>query len=283
MYKLPISHSEQQYLIQEEIRELQKSFNAVKRGCLLCLQKKDIKEFVYYLKSLKADNTEEHKQFTESYFSVFSEGVEHSELFGALNFNMNYFSHQLLDCFITEFHLKEVKQKMKEYKSYLKQFCEKTPATLFCQAQAQQTTEPPPHFRTVIFTLQRSESLMLGDVEQFRQEYSSHYGFKNYTMTLASATVGSITVTWFIPESVVGRLQESVPREILRKYSVTKVEIAGGCVYRLHTPQKVLDKFVPIVCDDIASPNRESLVFHQQEWLIKGVESQLKLLQHYLL
>lgn len=205
----------------------------------MCLQKKGAEEFVYFLKSLKADNTEEHKQFTESYFSVFSEGVEHSELFGALNFNMNYFSHQLLDCFITEFNLEEVRPQMKEYKSDLMRFREKTSATLFCQAQPQQTTEPPPHFRTIILTLQKSENLMLEHVEQFRREYSSYYGFKNYTMTLSNATVGSITVTWFIPESVVGRLQESVPREILRKYSVTKLEIAGRCVYHLHTPQKV--------------------------------------------
>lgn len=247
--KLPISHSEQLHLVQEEIRDLQRKFNEVKKDCLLWLRNVPIRKFFSVLKSLKADD--EHQQFSETYFGAFSDAVEHSELFvehseifGALSSNMNYFSHHLLDYFIAEFNLEEIKPKMEEYKSDLKRFCEKTPATSFCQAQPQHTTEPPPHFRTIIFTFQKSDSLMLEDVEQFRREYSFHYGFKIFTMTLANATVGSITVTWFIPESVVGKLQESVPRKILRKYSVIKLEIAGGCVYRKPTPLKVIAKLV---------------------------------------
>ena len=250
---------------------MQRKFNEVKKGCLLCLRNVPIKKFVSVLKSLKADD--KHQQFSESYFGAFSNAVEHSELFvehseifGALSSNMNYFSHQLLEYFIAEFDLEEVKPKMEKYKSDLKRFCEKTPATLFCQAQPQQATEPPPHFRTVISTLQMSESLMLEDVEKFRQEYSFNYGFKNFTMTLAYAMVGSITVTWFIPESVVGKLRESVPRKILRKYSVTKLEIAGGFVHRLPTPQKVIGKYLVLECDDTAPSNRGYLVLNQQEW-----------------
>ena len=186
------------------------------------------------------DNIEGYTYFTESHIRAISQAVDHSEIFGALILNMNYFSHQLLDYFVTEFDLEGVKSEMEAYKSVLKAFCEKTPAILFCQAQPKLTIEPPPHFRTVISTFHKSDSLMLDNLEQFRIEYSYHHGLKNFTMTLAKAEVGSVAVTWFIPEAVVEKLlQESVPRKILRKYSITKLEIAGGCVYRLRTTQEV--------------------------------------------
>ena len=76
-------------------------------------------------------------------------------------------------------------------------------------------------------------------VEQFRQEYASHYGFHEFAMMVAQARPGSFIVTWFVPESVVEKLKGKVPRVILKKYSVTKLEIAGTCVYRLRKPQEV--------------------------------------------
>ena len=58
-------------------------------------------------------------------------------------------------------------------------------------------------------------------------------------MTVAQVRSGSFIVTWFVPESVVEKLKGKVPRAILKKYSVTKLEIAGTCVYRLRKPQEV--------------------------------------------
>ncbi|CAI8019351.1 hypothetical protein GBAR_LOCUS11638, partial [Geodia barretti] len=49
---------------------------------------------------------------------------------------------------------------------------------------------------------------------------------------------GSFIITFFIPESVVEILKAKVPRALLKQYSVTRLEIAGTCVYRLRKPQE---------------------------------------------
>ena len=78
------------------------------------------------------------------------------------------------------------------------------------------------------------------DFEQFRQEYASYYDLHNFTMMLEKIRSGSFIVTWFVTKSVVKNLKGKVPRAILKKYSVAKLEIAGTCVYRLRKPQEVV-------------------------------------------
>ena len=76
-------------------------------------------------------------------------------------------------------------------------------------------------------------------LEHFRQEYASHYGLHECAMMIAQVCPGSFIITWFVPESVVKKLKGKVPSAILKKYSVTKLEIAETCVYRLQKPQEV--------------------------------------------
>ena len=58
-------------------------------------------------------------------------------------------------------------------------------------------------------------------------------------MILAQVCPGSFIITWFIPESIVEELKGKVPRAILKQFSVTKLNIAGACVYRVRKPQEV--------------------------------------------
>ena len=58
-----------------------------------------------------------------------------------------------------------------------------------------------------------------------------NYNLHEFAMMLAEVRPGSFIVTWFIPDSIVERLKAKVPREILNRYHVTKLEIDGVCVY----------------------------------------------------
>ena len=50
-------------------------------------------------------------------------------------------------------------------------------------------------------------------------------------MMLAVVLPGSFIITWFIPSSIVEKLKVKVPTSVLKKYSVTKLKIAGERVY----------------------------------------------------
>ena len=230
--------------VQHDIMMLQQKFHDLKKRCIACLEKNTISltRVIEVLKSIKADK--EHTQFSESHLSTFSQTFDFNEIFGALAFNMNYLSCQLLDYLVNELDLNDVKHEMEAYKLDLQLFRTKTPISLFCDAKTFQShIEPPPNFRAATSTFQLSKKMqMLEDIEIFQREFCYCYSLRYLTMLLAKvaktskADLGSVTVSWFIPESVVEKLTNIyiVPRKLLMKYSVTKLMIDGNCIYRLH-------------------------------------------------
>ena len=224
-----------------KIRQFEKRFNELKRSCRACLEKCKItvKRVVDALTDLPADDVDE--QFIQSHLKLLYQSSDHTELFGTLSFNMNYLSYQLLDYTADEFKL-EMREEMEAYKKYLQQFREKTSLILFCRTQKRHVT-PPGDFQEVVAKFewpQNHDDVTLELVEQFRQKYACHYKLREYAMMLADARPNCFIITWYIPQSIVKKLRANVPRAILKKYDVTKLEIAGSCVYRLRNkPQEV--------------------------------------------
>ena len=213
----------------------------MKRDCRDGLTKKNIPvpQVVDALTDLPADDIDEHKHFLESHVSVYYQANDHAELIGQLSFHMNYLSYHLLDYLGNEFDLVEVKEKMTIYKSDLQQFRKKTPLALFCRTQKRKRIKPTAEFREMVAEFEWSENVTLEDVEQFRQVYTTHHNLRECAMMIAQIHSGSYIITWFIPESVIEKLKAKVPREILKNYCVTKLQIDGACVYRSRKAQRV--------------------------------------------
>ena len=220
---------------------LREKFHYLKKGLVISMEKRRVPlEFVVdTLKSLPADDTKGHPLFTESQICLFSEAFDHTELLGALGFHMNYLSCPLLEYFVNEFDLEEVKMEMEDYKSALQQFRMKTPVKTYCQVQQKRNIKPPPNFKMLASAFM-PDDMMLEHIERFQKEYSYHYCLQNVTMTLAKIDIDPITVSWFIPESVSKELiaTRRVPRKILSKHSVLTLEVDGGRVYLYHTKEK---------------------------------------------
>ena len=219
--------------VQAKIRQFEKKFNALKESTRECLEtlQVPVKRVADALTSLPADDVDEHKQFLESHLSALYQAPNHSELFGTMNFHWNYQNPQLLDHVVHEFNLEGVKGEMKTYKEDLQQFRKKTPLKLFCQSQKQKRIGPPPDFHEVVAEFDWPDDVTLEVVEEFRQEYADHYNLHKCAMMLAAVLPGSFIITWFIPVSIVEKLKVNVATSILEKYSVTKLEVAGECVY----------------------------------------------------
>ena len=232
------------------IDDLDKKFDVLKNTIRECLEKQQIavKRVADVLTSLSADDAEEHQHFLEGHVSVLFKASDHSELFGTMNFHWNYLSCPLLGHLVKKFDLEELKGMMEAYKEDLQQFRKKTPLTLFCQTQKKRRLKISPEFQEVVVEFDwphDNDGVTLEVVEQFRQEYACHYNLRECAMMLAKIRPGSFVITWYIPQSIVEKLRAKVPRAILKKYDVTKLEIAGSCVYRLRNkPQEV-----NIVCD----------------------------------
>ena len=227
--------------VKAEIGQFERRFNRLKMECRDDLEKKrvPVRKVVDALTNLPADDVEEHKQFLQSNLNIYYQANDHAELIGQLSFNMNYLSYHLLEYVVKEFDIKSLKIQMETYKSDIQQFRMKTPLILFCQTQKRKRMKPPAEFREMVAKFDWSENVTLEDAETFRQAYASHYNLRECALMIAQVRPGSFIITFFIPESVVEILKAKVPRALLKQYSVTRLEIAGTCVYRLRKPQEV--------------------------------------------
>ena len=133
---------------------------------------------------------------------------------------------------MTEFDLKEVRDKLEAYNKDLQQFRKTTPLTLYCQSHKRRHIDPPQDFQKVVGRFEWPESITLEDVENFRQEYAHQYSLHRCAMMLAQIQPGSIIVTWFIPVSIEEKLKKDIPIEIFEKYSITKMEVGATCIYQ---------------------------------------------------
>ena len=248
--------------MKKTIEEFKTRFRTLKKDVRECLEKQrvPVDQVADSLTSLSPDDDDCHKVFTKSHISDLFKADNIAEQFGTMNFHWNYLDPSLLDHLVSDFNLEEVKGEMETYKSDLGQFRKKTPLTLFCRAQKRKRVRLSPDFQEVVAEFDWRKDVTLEVVEQFRQEYADHYGLHEFAMMVAQVRPGSFIVTWFVPESVVEKLKGKVPRTILKKYSVTKLEIAGTCVYRLRKPQEVsVTGSIPAV-----SSHTVPLSFHYQ-------------------
>ena len=225
------------------IAVLEEGFKNLRTTVRECLERQRVivSQVAEALTSLSPDDDERHKIFTENHVTVLYRAANISEQFGTMNFHWNYLDPSLLEHLMKEFHLEQVKDRMEAYKSALQQFRKKTPLKIFCQTQRKKKKKFEDDFKEMVaeFDWPEKENVTLEDVEQFRQEYASEYNLHECAMMIAQIRSGSYIITWFIPESVVEKLKAKVPRETLKKYCVTKLEIAGACVYRLRKALKV--------------------------------------------
>ena len=224
------------------INDLEDGFDNLKNAIRECLERQRVlvSKVADVLTSLSPDFDEQHKKlFTKRHIRALYRAANISEQFGIMNPHWNYLDPSLLEHLVKKFRLEVMKRQIEGYKSDLHQFRKKTPLNLFCRTQRRKRRRSQEDFKKMVVEFDWPENVTLEDVEQFRQEYASEYSLHECAMMIAQIRSGSYIITWFIPESVVEKLKANIPREILKKYSVNKLEIAGACVYRSHKAQKV--------------------------------------------
>ena len=220
-----------------KVRQFKKRFKDLKKTMKENLKRCDISvgKVTETLKSLSADDSVDHKLFSEAHLDVFDQAMNTSMLLGQLDFNMDYLSYHLLDYLAVEFDLREVLVKMEYYKSDLQKFTLKIPLTLFAREQKKKM-KLLPGFEELNAELDLSVCIdhNVEVMEQFRREYTTHYGLKDYSMMVAHIIKcdSTLTCSWFVPQSVVDKLKKNLPRNILAKHGISVLRVAGTCVYR---------------------------------------------------
>ena len=179
--------------------------------------------------------------FTESHLNIFEQAHNISALIGQLDYNMDFLSYDLLDFLVCEFELKEVNVKMEVYKSDLQEFRKNTPLPLFCFKPKK--IKLSPEFEEVVMRFDMMKSMTLEDIQQFRKEYTCHHRVHEFALMLASITLDSFTVTWFVPESIVKILGE-VPKDLLSEHAITNLTIPVSCIKWVQNSQEVSNVLV---------------------------------------
>ena len=172
--------------VEKMISDLDERFDSLKDTTKKCLKKLgvSVERVAEVLTSLAADEENHYRMFMESHVSVLYKATSIAELFGTMNFHWNYLNPPPLDDLAKKFELEEPKQLMEVYKSDLQQFRMKTPLTLFCQTQKRKRIKLSPEFQEMVAEFDWPENVTLEIVEQFRQEYASHYNLRDCAMLI---------------------------------------------------------------------------------------------------
>ena len=194
-------------------------------------------QVVYKLTTLPADEKEEHRVFLESKKKELQAENDHYGLFGSLKFYWNYLAYHLLDHLINKISCLEIiKNDMNAYKEAVHQFRVQTPLKWFCKAN--KTPVPPKEgFKKVVaeFKQLEAENMTLEELESLRKKYSAHYNLHDCAMMLCDVQPGCFIVSFLIPDCITAMLKQNIPENVLKKYYVTKLVIAGEYVYTSKT------------------------------------------------
>ena len=229
--------------IRERIARFEERFKDLKRQTREGLERQgplaSVQVVVERLTDLRADDKPDHNVFLQDSLHIMFRAENHFELYGILNSYWDYLAYHLLDHLIREFSIRKVKGEMEEYKIDLHRFRRATPLKLFCQAQRRRRRRPPAEFREMVAEFEWPDTVSLEVVEDFRQEYESHYSLRECAMMLVSMSIGSFVITWIVPESIVESLKTKLPEKLFKRHSVTKLQIAGDLVYPTTQHQNV--------------------------------------------
>ena len=146
--------------VKASIGAFEKRFDHLKKVAIKLLQKYDVevKEVVYELSTLSADEKAEHKVYLKENLKDLKKCDDHWELFGSLNLYWNYLSYHLLDHLIKQLpSLKDMEGEMELYKGDLQVFRVGTPLELFRKTQREHI-EPPAGFSKIVAEFKNSIS-----------------------------------------------------------------------------------------------------------------------------
>ena len=176
----------------EQNKELTRSLPISKESPALHWGASDsVVDVVDVLTQLSPDEDEYHKIFLQSHTKILIEAGSHSELFLTMNWHWNYLDPSLLNHLVDELELDSVKPETGSYKSDVQHFRKRTPANLFVQTQKKKRRRISSGFTRMVAAFLWPNTIMLEDVEQFRQEYASHYSLHECAMLLFQVCPGN--------------------------------------------------------------------------------------------
>ena len=224
--------------ISEHIRTMEESFQGLKKSVIaelsrLCIAVRDV---VGKLTELPVSEQREHQYFLLQHLSELERSVEHRSVFARLDFHWNYLSPQLLYHLIHVFLFRtDVEQQRKLYDSKLERFRTMTLLSRFCQIENEYMS-PPINFSFIVVKFKEKvpvpDDITLQHVEKFRLTFAKCHRLRDFALMLfTEVRVNSYIVSFLVPSSVVEMLQCNVPQQVLIRFGVTGLNVAGECVF----------------------------------------------------
>lgn len=226
--------------VKEAIEVLECEFDELKDKAISLLEasKIGVKRVVYRLTTMSVSERDEHKEFLKNESDKLNKSEDQMELFGQLNNYWTFLSPHLLNHLVNKLpSLADIKSDMKAYMDDLITFRKKTPLDLFCKVD-ERCFEQPEGFEKFVVRFKQEKPTKsrttLQDIEDFRKRHAFHYQLYDFAILLKDEVkVMSFVVTFFIPECVVKLLSKpsEIPIKLFQEFGVTKVDIAGSCIY----------------------------------------------------
>ena len=223
--------------VKERVTGLKKRFRIIRQSMIEGLDKCQIAVMTVVTLLSSVFGFDVRSEIRKSYHKDVNE-CKNNELFGYLSLYWNYLSFKSLSLLVEEPALKNgafasVRKEMCAYLEEIKIFQQNTTLVAYCSALPYTEHDPPPGFQEMVTEHDWSETVTLGEVEEFQKSFLDTF-CPEHTMMLNGIRRGSFSITWFalLPPTIVQHLKGSKGKiKVLNDFKVISVKLFGLLMY----------------------------------------------------
>ena len=224
--------------INATIQELEKKFDdlVLRAQEDMTTNHVDVRHLRHSITRLPCQLKDEHKEFLQEVKDDLKKAESVDDVFLIADEYWDFLNYSLLQHIIDRHASAEVNKEMKRFAQEILAFRKETSLHGFSKANSslRKPKKANDEFKKLVSKHNIDWSTAtLEDVERFRNDICSELSLFSFSLQLAAVTVGSVVITWLVPQSLVAYIQKSITLscQTMKKHHVTELTVDGFITY----------------------------------------------------
>ena len=210
--------------LKAEIQRLQEMFIELKDDVFESVKNKPVDTFKVKLVSMDVDGVEHHvpflKEIAQKHDSVVNIWMDLSQL-------LNFLNYEILQHILHKFKNSVLQERMDSYIEKIKKFFKTTRLCDFLKCWPVRGKTPPEEDLRKFLTTKTTKdwnSCTLEDLDNVRQNLAKRLLLPSFALDPADASEGCVSMTYYIPPSLVTQVQDSIRNTPLKEFVDMEIE-----------------------------------------------------------
>ena len=176
-----------------------------------------------FILSLSYSLKTEHKKYLKE--SGLSKHTTFDEIFYSFNLYWDYLNYNLLEVIIENHGRPILQKKMRQFTIDVESFRKSTTVKVFKKIDKYSVIFEPEGFRCIVTKHDISPDATLEDVHNLRLRLAREVQFHEFALSMPVVMIGSIFITWLVPESAINDLMFVLTPQLLKELHIEAITL----------------------------------------------------------